>query len=265
MAFEFYNSDPAAGSNPGFLVVCDHASNALPEGYGALGLDPSEFQRHIAYDIGAAGVARRLADLLHCPAVLARYSRLLIDLNRGPDDPTLVMKLSDGAVIPANRTVDAFQDKAEFERRLREFYEPYHAAITSALERLRRAGAVPILLSIHSFTPSWRGRPRAWHTGILWDRDDRMPKLLFEGLKAEPDLVVGDNAPYTGALKGDCMYRHGTQNGYPHVLIEIRQDLIADEAGQTAWAARIARLVGNAPSAPHMNEIRFYGSQVDKD
>lgn len=264
MAFELYNSDPAAGSNPGFLVVCDHASNALPDGYGTLGLDKAEFSRHIAYDIGAAGVSRKLATLLHCPAVLARWSRLLIDLNRGSDDPTLVMKLSDGAVIPANRDVDAFQNKTEFERRLTEFHEPYHAAIASALRQARDAGVVPIILSIHSFTPSWRGQARAWHTGILWDRDDRLPNLMFAGLRAEPDLVVGDNAPYTGALKGDCMYRHGTENGLPHVLIEIRQDLIADEAGQAAWANRIARLVGDAPSTPHMNEIKFYGSRTDR-
>ncbi|MDO8422153.1 MAG: N-formylglutamate amidohydrolase [Parvibaculum sp.] len=263
MSFELINSDLDAGSNPGFLVICDHASNALPEGYGTLGLDPSEFSRHIAYDIGAAEVSRRLAEALHCPAVLARYSRLLIDLNRGADDPTLVMKLSDGAIIPANRDVDAFADKAEFMHRLAAFHEPYHAAVAMALERARAAGAVPAILSIHSFTPSWRGVARPWHTGILWDRDDRLPAVLLDGLRAETDLVVGDNEPYTGALKGDCLYRHGTQNGLPHVLIEIRQDLIAEAAGQAEWAARIARLVGEAASAPHMGDIKFYGSQSD--
>ena len=263
VSFELYNSDFGAGSNPGFLVVCDHASNALPEGYGTLGLAPSEFSRHIAYDIGAADVSRRLADALKCPAVLARYSRLLIDLNRGADDPTLVMKLSDGAIIPANRDVDVFADKAEFAHRLEAFHEPYHAAVAAALNRARAAGAVPAILSIHSFTPSWRGVARPWHTGILWDRDDRLPAPLLDGLRAESGLVVGDNEPYTGALKGDCLYRHGTQNGLPHVLIEIRQDLIAEAKGQAEWAARIARLVGAAADTPYMNDIKFYGSQTD--
>tara|TARA_R110000868_G_scaffold64251_6_gene193175 strand:- start:270 stop:1160 length:891 start_codon:yes stop_codon:yes gene_type:complete len=261
LSFELYNSDPESDS--GFLVICDHASNALPEGYGTLGLAPSEFSRHIAYDIGAAEVSRRLAEALNCPAVLARYSRLLIDLNRGADDPTLVMKLSDGAIIPANREVDAFADKAEFAHRLAAFHEPYHLAVAEALTRARALGAVPAILSIHSFTPSWRGVARPWHTGILWDRDDRLPAVMLAGLRAEAGLVVGDNEPYTGALKGDCLFRHGTQNGLPHVLVEIRQDLIADAAGQAEWAARIARLVGAAAGAPHMSEIKFYGSQTD--
>jgi predicted N-formylglutamate amidohydrolase len=261
MPFEIHNASAAPTS--GFLVLCDHASNALPEGYGTLGLAPSEFSRHIAYDIGAAEVARGLADALHCSAVLARFSRLLIDLNRGDDDPTLVMKLSDGAIIPANREVDAFHDRTEFDRRLRDFYAPYHAAIAAELQRLRAAGAVPVILSIHSFTPHWRGVARLWHTGILWDRDDRMPVPLMAALRAEPGLVVGDNKPYSGALKGDCLYRHGTQNGLPHVLIEIRQDLIADAAGQADWVERLARLVGAAADHPHMREIRHYGSHTD--
>lgn len=261
MSFELYNAGKDA--DPGFLVICDHASNALPDGYGTLGLAASEFSRHIAYDIGAVEVARHLATALKCPAVLARYSRLLIDLNRGTDDPTLVMKLSDGAIIPANREVDAFQNKSEFDHRLSAFHAPYHAAIAGALDRARVAGAVPIILSIHSFTPEWRGVARPWHSGILWDRDDRLATFLMDQLRAEPGIVVGDNEPYTGALIGDCLYRHGTKNGLPHVLIEIRQDLIAEAEGQAAWAARIARLVVEASARPHMREIIFFGSRTD--
>ena len=263
MPFEIHNADIEAGRDPGFLVICDHASNALPEGYGSLGLEASAFSRHIAYDIGAAEVARRLSDALNSPAILARYSRLLIDLNRGADDPTLVMKLSDGAIIPANRDVDAFQDRHEFLHRLTEYYEPYHAAIAGALDRAQAAGAVPIILSIHSFTPVWRGKQRPWHTGILWDRDDRMSGFLIERLRSEPDLVVGDNEPYSGELIGDCLYRHGTRNGLPHVLVEIRQDLISSTEGQAEWAARLATLVVEAASQPHMREIRYFGSRTD--
>ena len=263
MAFELFNSDMQAGPASGFLVVCDHASNALPDGYGSLGLAQAEFSRHIAYDIGAAEVSRGLALALNCPAVLARYSRLLIDLNRGADDPTLVMKLSDGAIIPANRLVDAFQGKAEFQHRLETYYEPYHAAIAETLARIRAGGYVPVILSIHSFTPSWRGVARKWHTGILWDRDDRLPNLMLEKLRNEQGLVVGDNEPYSGALKGDCLYRHGTLNGYPHVLVEIRQDLIAESQGQAEWVARLARMVGEAMLEPYMHEISYYGSATD--
>ena len=260
-SFELVNPD----GDPGFLVICDHASNALPPGYGSLGLDAAEFSRHIAHDIGAGAVSRGLAARLGCPAVLARFSRLLIDLNRGADDPTLVMKLSDGAIIPANRDVDAFQDKAEFARRLTQFHEPYHAAVAGAISRARAGGAAPAILSIHSFTPVWRGAPRPWHVGILWDRDDRLPAPLLEGLRREPGLVVGDNEPYSGELKGDCLYRHGTRNGLPHALVEIRQDLVADARGQEEWAERLARLARRiASERPDMRDVRHYGSRADK-
>lgn len=245
----------------GFLVVCDHASNALPPDYGTLGLAAAEFERHIAYDIGAAGVSRLIAETLDCPAVLARWSRLLIDLNRGPDDPTLVMKLSDGAIVPGNRDVDPFQDRDEFERRLALFYRPYHKTIEAALARA--GDTVPAIVSIHSFTPHWRGRARPWQVGILWDRDDRLPNEMLRLLRLEPGLVVGDNEPYSGRLKGDCLYQHGTVKGLPHVLIEIRQDLIADIAGQREWAARIEEMLRVAAKLPGLRDVRHYGSHTD--
>src|SRR5271165_4760027 len=146
----------------GVLFICDHASNAVPEGYGALGLPPAEFERHIAYDIGAAAVTRRLAELIGAPAILSRFSRLLIDPNRGADDPTLVMRLSDGAIIPGNAAIS----EAEIERRLALYWRPYRDAISQSVEAMMKSGRIPAILSIHSFTPTWRGSPRPWEVGV---------------------------------------------------------------------------------------------------
>lgn len=245
-----------------FIVVCDHAANALPPEYGTLGLAAHEFERHIAFDIGAAGVARRLAAALQAPAVLARYSRLLIDLNRGEDDPTIVMKLSDGAIIPGNSNVDAHRDGEEFARRIARFHAPYHAGIEKLIVRARGEGIVPVIVSVHSFTPRWRQFERPWQTGLLWDRDDRLVRPLLAALRAD-GLTAGDNEPYTGRLRNDCMYAHATVHGLPHVLIEIRQDLIESEEGQQEWAARYARHLLAAASLPGIREVRLYGSHTD--
>ncbi|MDF2996086.1 MAG: N-formylglutamate amidohydrolase [Xanthobacteraceae bacterium] len=255
--FEPIEIIPAVAST-GLLLLCDHASNALPPEYGTLGLPASELERHIGYDIGAAGIARELAGLLGAPAVLSHFSRLLIDPNRGEDDPTLVMRLSDGAIVPGNRHVDA----AEVERRIARFHRPYHQAIERTIDDALAAGLIPVLLSIHSFTPVWRGVPRPWHAGLLWDLDERFARPLIEALEAPGDLIVGDNEPYDGALRNDCLYRHGTARGLPHVLVEIRQDLIADEAGQRAWAERLAALLPAILARPELNEQTFYGSRT---
>ncbi len=161
---------PAAPPRSGLIFLCDHAANALPPGYGTLGLEPGAFAAHIAYDIGAAEAARALAEAYGAPVILGRYSRLLVDLNRGADDPTLVMKLSDGRIVPGNADVDA----AEIAHRLSRYHRPYHAAIAAEIAALRAAGTVPVLISIHSFTPAWKGRARPWQVGVLWDRDDRL-------------------------------------------------------------------------------------------
>jgi predicted N-formylglutamate amidohydrolase len=242
----------------GVLLLCDHASNALPPEYGSLGLPASELARHIGYDIGAAGVTRALAERLGCPAVLSHFSRLLIDPNRGEDDPTLVMRLSDGAIVPGNRHVDA----AEVDRRIARFHRPYHRAIEHEIDAALAGGTIPALFSVHSFTPVWRGMPRPWHVGLLWDLDERFTRPLIEALEAPGDLIVGDNEPYDGALRNDCLYRHGTARGLPHVLIEIRQDLIADDAGQLAWAERLADLLPAVLAPPELHEQTFYGSRT---
>jgi predicted N-formylglutamate amidohydrolase len=228
-----------AASSP-LLLLCDHASNALPPDVGTLGLEPGLFSTHIAYDIGAAAVTRALAAAYGAPALLGRWSRLLIDLNRGADDPTIVMKLSDGSIIPGNRDADG----AEVARRIAAWHAPYHAAIAAELDRI---GTGAVVLSLHSFTPSWKKVPRPWEVGILYDRDARLATPLMARL-AEAGFVVGDNEPYTGALDGDTLNIHGTRRGLPHVLIEIRQDLIADDAAAVQFAARLKPIIDAALS-----------------
>jgi predicted N-formylglutamate amidohydrolase len=218
----------ASGQSP-ILFLCDHASNALPP--GGLGLDPALLSTHIAYDIGAAAVTRALAGAYGAPAVLGAWSRLLIDLNRGADDPTLVMKLSDGSIIAGNRDADA----AEVARRIAAFHAPYHAAIDVELDRI---GKHAVLFSMHSFTPAWKGRPRPWEVGVLYDRDVRLAAPLMARL-AEAGFTVGDNEPYTGALEGDTLWCHGTMRGLPHVLIEMRQDLVGDDEQAQDFAVRL--------------------------
>lgn len=223
----------------GLILVCDHATNFIPPQYGTLGLGNEQLARHIAYDIGVDGVTRRLAELLGVPAVLSNFSRLLIDPNRGLDDPTLVMRISDGALIPGNAHIDA----EEIETRVRLFYRPYDSAVSGLIDGALAVGVVPALLSIHSFTPFWRGVPRPWHVGILWDRDGRMALPLLDALRSDKSLVVGDNEPYTGELEGDMMNRQGSRRGLAHALVEIRQDLIAEDAGVTEWAGRLADIM----------------------
>lgn len=239
-AFEVVAGRPAVG----VVLLCDHAGNAFPEGYGTLGLPAAELERHIAYDIGAAGVTRELARLLGAPAVLSRFSRLLIDINRGIDDPTLVMRLSDGAVVEGNRHVDA----AEIAHRVEHYYRPYHDTVSAVIDACIAAGRPPVLVSMHSFTHAWKGTPRPWHVGILWDTQDaRVARPMIEAFRAGGDLVVGDNEPYRGHLEGDTLWRHGLRRGLAHVLIEVRQDLIGDQAGQIAWAERIAATLLGLP------------------
>lgn len=244
----------------GLLLLCDHASNALPARYGSLGLPGAELERHIGWDIGAAAVTRALAARFGAPALLTCYSRLLIDPNRGSDDPTLVMRLSDGALIPGNARVTS----AEVEHRLERYWRPYHAAIASTIDTLLADGMVPVLFSVHSFTPVWRGLSRPWQVALLWDSDPRIAEPLVRHFRRDPALTVGDNEPYDGALEGDTLYMHGTRRGLPHALIEVRQDLIATEAGAAEWADRIAEGLAPLVADPQVRRIRVYGSRTDR-
>lgn len=223
-------------TRPGrWLVTCDHASNRVPYAFGGtLGLPESEMARHIAWDPGAAGVAMALAARLNSPAILTRFSRLVIDPNRGEDDPTLVMRLYDGTIVPGNRHADA----AEVERRLQALYRPYHDAYAALAARHPHR----VILAIHSFTPCLKGRPpRPWHVGVLYSHlDERLSRCLISGLERLPGLVVGDNEPYSGHLPGDAIDRHALQSGRLNTLVELRQDLIVTPAHQEMWAERLA-------------------------
>jgi predicted N-formylglutamate amidohydrolase len=247
----------------GVIVICDHASNGLPAAYGDLGLSRASLQRHIAYDIGAAWLTRRLARLLGAPAVLSTFSRLLIDPNRGADDPTLVMRLSDGAIVPGNARIDA----AEIDRRRALYWAPYRNAVAQAVDAMAAAGPTPAVVSIHSFTPHWRGVERSWKVGVLWDRDPRLPTPLLRALAAESDLApahekVGDNEPYDGALAGDTIDDIATTRGLANALIEVRQDLIATEREAEAWAERLARLLAPIIARPDLHTRADFGSRA---
>lgn len=254
----FRPCDLVAGDGDGRLILfCDHARNALPAAYGDLGLPRESLGRHIAYDIGAETVTRRLAALTHAPAALALFSRLLIDPNRGEDDPTLVMRISDGAVIPGNARIGA----EEIARRIETYWRPYRLACAGMIDAAQAQGLVPALLGIHSFTPCFRGEARPWQVGVLWDEDPRLARPLIEALRAE-HLDVGDNEPYDGALLGDSMYEHSTRRGLPGALIEIRQDLVATPEQCEGWATLLARVLPPILARDDMKRVTFFASRA---
>ena len=242
----------------GVLLLCDHASAALPDDYGNLGLKPEAFVRHIAFDIGAAALTRNLAGRFGAPAVLSHFSRLLIDPNRGLDDPTLIMEISDGAIVPGNHHVS----EAERSHRIGHFWQPYRGAVQAEVTRMIKAGPVPVLVSLHSFTPRWKHKARPWHVAVLWDKDDRVASPLIAGLRADPALIVGDNEPYDGALRGDTLHEVATGPGLPHVLIEVRQDLIHDDAGQAFWTDRLEAVLRPLLADRALHQIMPQGSRA---
>jgi predicted N-formylglutamate amidohydrolase len=247
----------AGARDCGVLFLCDHASSAMPAEYGNLGLTTEEFERHIAYDIGAAPLTRALAHHFGAPALLANFSRLLVDPNRGADDPTLVMRLSDRTIVPGNARIDA----TEIERRRQRFWQPYRDGTARMIEAMLASGVVPAIVSIHSFTPVWKGVARPWQVSVLWDSDPRMAVSFIAALRAE-GLVVGDNEPYDGALEGDTLYQHATQRGLAHMLIEMRQDLVAGADEVAHWAERLARHLRPVLAEPATHIIRHHASRA---
>jgi predicted N-formylglutamate amidohydrolase len=252
---ETITGDDAAG----LLLLCDHAVADVPAEYGDLGVGGEAWERHIASDIGAGPLTRGLATRLDAPALLTRFSRLLIDPNRGEDDPTLVMRISDRVVVPGN----AGLDERERAHRLNAYHRPYHNAIERKIAAMTAAGCLPILLSIHSFTHSWRGSDRPWHIGILWDKDPRLAVPLIDALRGQKNLVVGDNEPYIGSLVGDTMNRHGTGAGIAHALVEVRQDLITSPDGVEEWADRLAAIMEQLVTLDGLHELVKFGSRSD--
>nr|WP_299501007.1 N-formylglutamate amidohydrolase [uncultured Rhizobium sp.] len=243
----------------GLILLADHATNNLPPRYDRLGLPDSAFERHIAFDIGIEALTRALAARLDVPAVMSRYSRLLIDPNRGEDDPTIIMRISDGAIIPGNHPIAT----EEWQHRIETFHRPYHRAVEDTIERVATAsGKAPLVLSLHSYTPAWKGVARPWHAAVLWDTDHRAIRPLIDLLSEPGDILVGDNEPYDGALKGDTMYRHCMTRGIPHALLEVRQDLIGHEDGVRAWVDRLAPIFGQMNADPALHRYQVHASRT---
>jgi len=230
------------GTRPSrWLITCDHACNTVPHfvNGGDLGVAAKDMARHIAYDVGAAGVVRALTRLLDAPAILTNFSRLVIDPNRGEDDPTLLMKLYDGTIVPGNRHAGA----AELERRLNRCHRPYHTALAELAARRDDT----VIIAVHSFTRQLKARPpRPWHLGLLYAADERLSRPLLKRLEDEPDICVGANQPYDGHLPGDSIARHAIAYERPNILLELRNDLIETEAQQIGWANRLAPMLQEA-------------------
>ncbi|TNF88507.1 MAG: hypothetical protein EP300_07715 [Gammaproteobacteria bacterium] len=216
------------------LLVGDHVSNEIPKSLHNLGLDAESLEQHIAYDIGTCKLINHLSQHLDAPAVLAGYSRLVVDLNRSLEDDSVMPEVSDNTVIPGNQNMSAEHRN----QRIHSFYTPYRKAVDSMLHRFRDNGIVPAFISIHSFTPEMAGFARPWHVGILWDKDPRIPVPLMQNLRAHPDdFNIGDNEPYSGKHPADyTIDHHAEASGIPHVSIEIRQDLVNTEDGAECWA-----------------------------
>jgi predicted N-formylglutamate amidohydrolase len=232
--------DNSAGRSP-FLLTSDHYGRLIPRTLGDLGLPAAELTRHIAWDVGIAGVAAALSKDLDAHLIAQLYSRLVIDCNRPSGAPSSIPRISEATVIPGNEGIA--RDAAQVRRQA--IFEPYHRRIAEVIDRRLRDGVPTVLVSLHSFTPVYAGIARPWHIGTLYHRDTRLPPLLLKLLRAEADLVVGDNEPYAVSDETDYTIPvHGEARGLMNTGIEIRQDLIADPAGQRQWADRLARILG---------------------
>lgn len=247
--FEVINREGGAH----MLLVCDHASNAVPAQLGRLGLPDDAFERHISYDIGAAAVTRGLAERLDAQAVLAGYSRLVIDVNRPPGHPDSIMPENDGFKIPANQELTPEARR----QRVREVFEPYHDAVNRALARLWDRGPAPAILSIHSFSPRFGGKPRPWDVGVLWNRDPRIAVPLMEHLDRF-ELNVGDNEPYSGHDLAYTIDMHGAAAGIANCAIEINQDQVKDKSGVLRWVDILSESVLPIFDIPGLHRVERF-------
>jgi predicted N-formylglutamate amidohydrolase len=234
------------GDGPSHIfLVCEHAGRAIPRKLGMLGLSESALERHIAYDIGAESVARRLSRLLDAPLVLQRYSRLVQDCNRPPDAASAMPEISETTEIPGN----AGLTEEERAARTAAIYEPFHAAVAALLDSRQASGRDPVFVAIHSFTPVYKGMTRHLDAGILHDRDRRYADHLIATLSRHGDIRVKRNEPY-GPEDGvtHTLNLHAGRRGLLNAMIEIRNDLITEETGQSAWAGRLAQVLSSGPS-----------------
>jgi predicted N-formylglutamate amidohydrolase len=238
------------------LLVCDHAAPAMPQQMDHLGLDESTLDKHIAWDIGAAEVTRRLSQKLDAAAVLAGYSRLLIDLNRQPGDPGSIPEISDATTVPGNVSLS---ESAQLER-VESFFWPYHHALANTLAHLWRRGPAPALFSIHSFTPSLAGKDRYWDIGVLWNRDPRLAVPLLDKLKQADGggYHVGDNEPYSGREIAYTIDLHAGAAGLANCAVEIRQDLIETAAGAEHWAGVMADAFAEILAQPNLHKVEHF-------
>ncbi|MBN6112110.1 N-formylglutamate amidohydrolase [Xanthomonas bonasiae] len=240
-----YTVYQAHGRSP-YLLIADHAGQRVPQALADLGLPQHELDRHIGWDIGIAGVTADLAQALDAFAIVQTYSRLVIDCNRPLSAPGSIAEVSDGTVVPGNQGLDAAARAA----RVSAIFTPYHTRIAAELDRRRDAGLATILIAMHSFTPAMAGESRPWHAGVLYQRDARFAQALLAELRAEPGLVVGDNQPYSVSDATDyAIPVHAEARGLAHVELEIRQDLIADRAGQRQWAQRLLSMLNRLQAA----------------
>jgi len=228
-----------------YVITCDHASRRIPRALGSLGLEAADLERHIAWDIGAAAVARGLARVLDATLVLQNYSRLVIDCNRAPGRPDSIAKTSEDTRIPGNETVPPEEARA----RAVEIFEPYHACIRAELDRRAAARLPTTLIFMHTFTAVFRGVGRTWHAGVLHLRDARLAQPVLASLRSDPALVIGENEPYAASELTDYgLVEHAEKRGLPYVELEVRQDLLRDESGVASWTERLARVIRAASS-----------------
>lgn len=246
--FELINKNGAAD----VLLICDHASNRIPQSLERLGLTGSALEQHIAWDVGAAAVTRQLSKRLDAAAVLAGYSRLVVDANRRPGDLSAMPEISDGIHIPGNLGLDS----TARQQRTDELFWPYHGAVSDHLASIWQRGTPPILLSIHSFTPAMNGEQRPWHIGILWNRDPRLAHLIMQTLEARPEgYRVGDNLPYAGTELAYSLDFHAGVLGLAHCVVEIRQDLIATPEGVTEWSSVLEDVMEEIGGEPTLHDV----------
>lgn len=240
------------------LVVCDHASRAFPRAMSRLGMPELPSWQHIAWDIGAGELARGLSHALDAPAVLAGYSRLVVDCNRRPDDPEAFRERSDGWEIPGNQSLSEFEKRV----RLACLFDPYHEAIAAMLAGFRARDVVPLVVSVHTFTASIGGVDRPWNVGVLWDKDEASARRLIEDLRSVEGIVVGDNEPYSGKHPSDyTIDHHAEAAGLPHVCIEVRQDQLESPWGIERWVRLLSKMIAGLVRDPELRRLRSADSR----